>query len=187
MIIYFSMLETDSDRDVFQKLYEENRQKLYYIAWNILHHEADAEDAVHTCFFKMAEHFAKYRHLSYEDLVKLFSVAVKNAARDIARGYAKQGDFFGEGNSGEEYIPDIGPDLLEQVIERYENNLIKQALMQLTEDEREFLNLQYGLELKPKDIATLMGMTPQAVRKKMLRCRNKVAKVLEGREYESLR
>ena len=187
MIVYLSMLETDSDRDVFQKLYDENRQKLYYIAYKILHHEADAEDAVHTCFVKMAEHFAKYRHLPYEDLVKLCCTIVRHTATDTTREYAKKGIFYDGVGQGEDQIPDVLPDVLDQLIERCENDLIMQALMHLTEEEREFLNLQYGLGLKPKDIGSLLGMPSQAVRKKMLRLRNKLAKVLEGEEYECLR
>lgn len=187
MIVYLSMLETDSDRDVFRKLYDENRQKLYYIAFKILHHEADAEDAVHTCFVKMAEHFAKYRHLPYDELVKLCCTIVRHAATDTAREYAKKGYPLDEEGFGEGHVLDQLPDVLDQMIERFENDLIMQALMQLTEDEREFLHLQYGLGLKPKDIATLLGMPPTAVRKKMLRLRNKLAKVLEGEEYECLR
>lgn len=36
MIIYLNMLETEEDRDVCQKLYEENKQKLFRIANKIL-------------------------------------------------------------------------------------------------------------------------------------------------------
>ena len=187
MIAYLSMLETDSDRDVFQKLYDENRQKLYFIAFKILHNEADAEDAVHTCFVNLAETFAKYRHLPYEDLVKLCCTIVKHAATDTAREYKKKVHFYDEGGLGECQISERSPDVLDKLIERFENDLIMQALIQLTEDEREFLYLQYGLGLKPKDIASLLGIPPQAVRKKMMSCRQKLAKVLEGEEYENLR
>ncbi len=187
MIAYLSMLETDSDRDVFQKLYDENRQKLYYIALQILRNEADAEDAVHTCFVKLAETFAKYCHLPYEELARLCRTIVRNAANDTAREYKKKGNFYDEAGLGECQIPDCAPDVLDQLIARFENDLIMQALMCLTEDEREFLYLQYGLGLKPKEIALLLDKPSSAIRKKMLRCRHKLAKILEGEEYESLR
>lgn len=187
MIVYFSMLEDASDRDVFQKLYDENKQMLYHIAFKILHNEADAEDAVHTCFVKMAESFARYRHLPYDDLVKLCCTIVRHTATDIGREYAKKTFYHDEMGQGEDQVPDMSPDILDQMIERYEKHLIKQALMELTEDERELLYLQYGLGLKPKEIATLLDKPPQAVRKKMMRCRNKLAKILEGEDYECLR
>ncbi len=187
MIVYLSMLETEAERDVFQKLYEENRQKLYFIAWKILRNEADAEDAVHTCFLKVADKFANYSHLPYVELVRLCSTVVRNAATDIAREYEKKGNFESGAYHNSDGVPDISPDVLDVLIERYEKGLVMQAIMQLTEEEKEFLYLQYGMEFKPKVIGELMDMTSASVRKKMFSCRKKVAKILEGDEYEGLR
>lgn len=184
MIVYVSMLESNSDKDVFQKLYDENRQKLYRTAYKILHNEADAEDAVHTCFVKLAANFAKYRHLPYENLVMLCTTIVKNAANDIHREYAKETHFYDEDGLGECHAAVTTPDVLDQLIKQYDSDLIIQALMELTEEERELLTLQYGLEQKPKDIAKLLDIPPHAVRKKMLRCRHKLARILEGKNYE---
>lgn len=187
MILYLSMLETESDRDVFQKLYEENRQKLFCIADKILRNEADAEDAVHTCFLKVADKFAEYRHQPYVNLVRLSCTITRHAATDIAREYEKKGNFTSEVHQGEDDVPDISPDILDQLIERHDKHLITQAVMQLKMEEREFLHLQYGLELKPRVIGELLGMTPEIVRKKIFRCRRRLAKILEDDEYEGLR
>jgi len=187
MIVYFSMLDTESDRDVFRKLYEENRQMLFGIAYDILRNKADAEDAVHTCFLRVADNFAKYRHKPYVALVKLCCTIVRHAATDIAREYQKKTTINNEMSDLMLEIPDIMPDIPDQLIEQYEGHLITQALFQLEEDERDFLVLQYIWELKPKVIGELLGMSSGAVRKKMLKCRNKLAKILEGKEYEGLR
>ena len=186
MIMYLSMLETESDRDVFQKLYEENRHKLYHIARKRLQNEADAEDAVHTCFLKMAEKFAEYRHQPYENLVKICNTVVKNSATDILREYEKKASFSNEDLSCGDNLPDVAPGILEQLIVRQEQELVTQALMELTDEEWEILSLQYGMRLKPKAIGELLGMTSGVVRKKSLRCRNKLAKILEDKGYESL-
>ncbi len=185
MIMYLSMLESESDRDVFQKLYEENRQKLYHIARKKLQNEADAEDAVHTCFLRMAEKFAEYRHQPYENLLKICCTVARNAATDIAREYERKANFSDEVSFGEDTVPDIAPDILEQIIGRYEQTLVTQALMELTEDERDILTMQYGMGLKPKTIGELLGLPSEAVRKKTLRSRNKLAKILEDKGYES--
>lgn len=187
MIVYLSMLETESDRDVFRKLYEENGHMLFGIANGILHNKADAEDAVHTCFLRVAENFAKYRHRPYVSLVKLCCIVVKRTATDITREYEKKASFVNEVTDWEDDVADRAPDIPDQLIQKYDRHLITQALFQLEEDEREFLGLQYVLELKPKVIGELLGMSSGAVRKKMLKCRNKLAKILEGKEYEGLR
>lgn len=186
MVMYFSVLETESDRDVFQKLYRENRQKLYAIARKRLPSEADAEDAVHTCFLKMAERFADYRHQPYKNLERIACIIVCNAATDIWRKYQNNATLTDEADFCED-IPDVSQDVLEQVMEKFTQSLVAQALMELTKEERDLLNLQYGMGLKPKTIGKMLEVSSGTVRKKTLRCRNKLAKILEDKGYESVR
>ena len=186
MIIYFNVLETEADRDVCQKLYEENRQKLFRIANKIVQNRTDAEDAVHSCFSKVINNFEDYRNMSYEELVIMCQTIVKHDAIDIVREHKKTVNFTDEGHLGEDDVVGLSPDILDQLIERHEKTLVTQAIMELKEDERELMYLQYVSELKPKEIAKLLDTTSGAVRKKTLRCRNKLAKILEGYGHESL-
>ncbi len=187
MIIYLNMLETEDDRDVCQKLYEENKQKLFRIANKILQNTADAEDAVQICFSKIIGDFDTYRNMPYEELVMLCQTIVKHDAINIIREHKKTVSFTDEMHLGEDEIEWSTPDILDQLVERYEQSLVLQAIMELKEEERELMYLQYVSGLKPKDIAKLFSTTSSVVRKKTLRCRNKLARVLEGYEYECLR
>lgn len=187
MIIYFNVLETEADRDVCQKLYEENGRKLFHIADSILHNKADAEDAVQTCFLKLINNFDGYRNIPYDELVILCQTIVKHNAIDIIREHKKTVSFTDEIHLGEGDAIDLASDVLVQVIDKYESNLVLQAIMQLNEDERRLMYLQYIYGSKPKDIAKQLGTTSAVVRKKTLRCRNKLAKILEGYEHENLR
>ena len=187
MIIYLNMLETEDDRDVCQKLYEENKQRLFRIANKILQNTADAEDAVQICFSKIIGDFDDYRSMPYDELVILCQTIVKHDAIDIIRQHKKTVNFTDEMHLGEDDVESFTPDILDQLIEHYEQDLVVQAIMELEEDERELMYLQYVSGLKPKDIAKLFSTTSGVVRKKTLKCRNKLAKVLEGYEYECLR
>lgn len=55
------MTKTKVDQTIVHKLYAENKQKLYFIAWRILKDEMRAEDAVHNGFLKMVKGFDKYK------------------------------------------------------------------------------------------------------------------------------
>ena len=187
MIVYFNLLETEYDRDVCQKLYEENKQKLFRIAYNVLHNTADAEDAVQSCFSKVIKNFERYRNKPYEELVIICQVIVKHDAIDSIREQKKKVIFTDEVYLGEDDIAIWTPDVLDELINRNEKDLVLQAIMELDEEERELMYLQYVSEFKPKDIAKLFSTTSAAIRKKTLRCRNKLAKILEGYEYEGLR
>ena len=185
-MMYVTMLESAADKAIFQKLYEENCQKMYYVAWKVLHNEENAEDAVHNGFLNLANNFANYRHQSYENLVKICCIIVKNAAIDIIRENEKQCNFSKEKGFTEDSLPDIGPDILEKIMKQQEKSIVVQALMELEEDERELIYLQYAAGLKPKEIGEMLNMTSAAVRKKTFTCRNKLAKSLESKGYERL-
>ena len=187
MIIYFNVLETEYDRDVCQRLYAENKQKLFRIANKILQNTADAEDAVQSCFSKIIDNFQDYRDIPYDEMVILCQTIVKHEAIDITREHKKTVHFTDGIYLGEDDVVSYTPDVLDQLIEHYEQSLVVQAIMELNEDERELMHLQYVVGLKPKDIAKLFSTTSGVVRKKTLRCRLKLAKILEGYDYECLR
>lgn len=187
MISYLNLLETDADREIFHKLCEENEQAFFLAAMKLLQNEADAEDAVQSCFLKMIDNFANYRHKPYIDLVRICYATIRHNAIDILRDRKKKADFTDETYEWEENTADLSPGILEQMIEKYESSLVQQALMQLEPEEREILNLQYVLELKPKEIAAQLNTTSDIVRKRIFRCRQKLEKILEGFGYECLR
>ena len=178
MIIFLEMLETENENNVFRKLYEENRQMLFHIANQILRNEADAEDAVHTGFLKMAECFEKYSSQSYENLVSICCAIVRNAATDIARERNKIKTFDESIISWENSVADTSVDILGELIKKSEQRLVLQALMKLSAEEREYLYLQYVMNIKPKDIGELLNKEPAFVRKKIFLCRKKLADIL---------
>ena len=187
MIVYLNMLETEADREIFQKLYEENKLMLWHIVRKVVRNELDAEDAVHTCFLRLAENFSRYRNQPYGNLVKLCIVIAKNVATDISREYQKAGDIGKENIDWEEHVEDFSPDVLDKVIKKYEEQLLDQAVEQLSDEEKRLVFLRYVLGFKPKKIARIYGMDYETIRKKLHRSKNKLAKILEEDEYEGLR
>ena len=59
MMIYLQMIETQEDRSVFERVYHRYRNMMYTVAYDILHNESDAEDAVHAAFVSIAEKKSK--------------------------------------------------------------------------------------------------------------------------------
>lgn len=59
MIIYLQMLETPEEKSKFEQLYLEYKGLMFHVAYEILHNEQDAEDAVHQAFVKIAENIKK--------------------------------------------------------------------------------------------------------------------------------
>ena len=59
MLIYMMMLETPEEKSKFEQLYLEYKGLMFHVAYEILHNEQDAEDAVHQAFVKIAENIKK--------------------------------------------------------------------------------------------------------------------------------
>lgn len=180
---YLNLLETDDDKKIFEKLYEENKQKLYLVANKVLVNEADAEDAVHTCFLNLAEHFHKYRERSYDTLEKMCTMITKNVALDIVRHRKYESTVMESSAYLDDNLPDLETDVLRDVIHNEQEEVLGKAMFQLTEEERALMYLRYGMLLKPKDIAELLNSSSASIRKKTLYCRNKLAKILEVEGY----
>jgi hypothetical protein len=45
LFFYYTLLDTDDDKDQFSELYLKHRQDMYAVAYSILHNREDAEDA----------------------------------------------------------------------------------------------------------------------------------------------
>ena len=60
MLVYLQMIETQEEKIKFEALYEEYRGYMYHIAYKILQHDRDAEDAVHSAFVTIAENIQKF-------------------------------------------------------------------------------------------------------------------------------
>ena len=50
MIVYLQIIETAEERSKFEQLYLEYKGLMFHVAFDILHNEQDAEDAVHQAF-----------------------------------------------------------------------------------------------------------------------------------------
>ena len=82
---YLMSLNSDDDRRLFEYLYNEYKNKLYYIAYKMLGNEASAEDAVHDTYMKVINHIEKFYDISEEHIRNLIILILKNRVRDMLR------------------------------------------------------------------------------------------------------
>jgi RNA polymerase sigma-70 factor (ECF subfamily) len=64
--------------------------------------------------------------------------------------------------------------------------LLEEAMARLSLQDRELITLSYFKELSSAEVAELMGLEPGTVRVYLMRAREKLKKMLEGREHELL-
>ena len=84
----------------------------------------------------------------------------------------------------DEVIPDITSEKLERILKQCDQEIIIQAILQLKEEDKIFLKLQYGIGLSTEEIGEFLDMPQQSVRKRMQYCRNRLAKVIERGKWD---
>lgn len=85
MILYLQMIESQEDKTNFEKIYHAYRGLMYYTAFQILNHQQDAEDAVHSAFVKIAEHIEKISDPVCPQTRSLIVIITRNNAIDLLR------------------------------------------------------------------------------------------------------
>ena len=85
MIVYLSALDSQEKKSKFEQIYLAYRKQMYYTAFQILQHDADAEDAVHHAFIKIAENIDKFFEVECPKTRSLCVTIVENKAIDIYR------------------------------------------------------------------------------------------------------
>lgn len=94
--VYLSVLDTAEDKTEFEDLYIKYRQRMYAVAYKILHNIEDSEDAVHNAFLKIADNFEMIKKFSCQELQSYIVIIVRNSSINIYRKNKKDSEHLAE-------------------------------------------------------------------------------------------
>ena len=156
---YLMSLNSDDDRRLFEYLYNEYKNKLYYIAYKMLGNEASAEDAVHDTYMKVINHIEKFYDISEEHIRNLIILILKNRVRDMLRQNRAEPVPFDE----EEY--------------QAKYNLVSDDSYNADKDEMKEC-------LKLLEIADILNIGSKAVNSRIFRAKRMLSEIIAEREEE---
>lgn len=182
MLIYLSALETERDRCYFQKIYEENYRKMFYVAMRMLKEQTEAENAVHDAFLSLAEHFERYGRLSCRELGGLCVTITKHKAIDILRKKQHISEKELETLMIGRIDPDHDPQ--EQLVRDEQTKLVHRVLEQLPEVFKIALDLKYYYQYSNSEIADVLGVSLKTVEMRLYRAKIKMKELIEHEEKE---
>lgn len=167
MLIYLQMIEDDSDKGKFERLYNTYKQTMYQVAFDILHNNDDAEDAVHDAFVSIAKNIKK---ISDVDCLKTYSYVViisERKAIDIYRKNQKitDVDYGGSGGGVVINIPVEQP--------------LYVAMAKLPANYREILLLRFANGYTQKELSKILDMSPANVQQTLYRAKKALQKRLD--------
>ncbi len=182
MITYLQLLDTPQEKKAFTVLYEKYHRQLYNRAMHLMKDSAAAEDLVHDTFLTVTKNMDKImeadylknwgylltilQHLAFNEMKK----RKKTLSHDLETDYGRTAS---EENIEDEYIRNETAVLLAKLIR------------QLDYPYRQVICLQYYNGLKTREIAEVMNLSRENVKKISQRAREKLKKQLIKRGYDN--
>ncbi len=171
---YLSMVETDEERDLVTKLYTTYDKMMYHIAYKILNNKQDAEDAVSDTFVRIIRKYLdKVSDPESEKAKAFIIVTTKSTAKNIYRKRQR------EAHSDLDELYDVGEDKLEEDFSRKcDAEMVHKALDKLEESQKEVLRYKYFYYNSIEEIAEILGISEDGVRKRMRRAEQNLMKIV---------
>lgn len=175
MIIYLAMIDSPEGRHKFEFIYNHYKNLMYYTASKILGDTRDSEDTVHDAFLKIIEIIDDITDVECPQTRSLIVTITENKSIDLYRKRRRQKITPFE----EEYlgVPDRSD------IDRVEDSeALTRAIASLPGKYREVLFLKYSHGYSTDEIASLLSMSAENVKKTIQRARKKLEQFLESEE-----
>lgn len=181
---------TDDDRLFAEKIYIEYGDYMYAVAYDVLKHKEDAEDAVNDAMCKIIKYLSKFEESANEEVCNMVIICIRSIVKNKAiDNYNKnkkrakhQADLYIKDEETDDYImcdfKDESADLEDVVIKKEECEIVRKALLELSEDMQDAVNLVYMCGYSSVEAADFLGISDNAVRARLFKARNKLRKIL---------
>ncbi len=170
---------TENNNRKVEELYEFYEQPMYRIAYAILHHVQQAEDAVHDAFVAIMRSNADIGDPRSPETKQFVIQTVRNTAINRYRKNSRETMIFTELDDTASQIPDKVNSVEERMKQMEQREIAEELMKGLSESERQVLSLRCEEELSFREIAEILGISESAVRKRFERAR-KAAQKQEG-------
>lgn len=174
--IVMSMVDSPEDKRKVEKLYEKYHKLMYVLAYNILKHHEDAEDAVIESWEKIICHLDKINEIDCQETKSFFVIVVERTAIDYYRKNKKRGNVQVLIDEYEESPYFVTKDKALENLELY------QVLRHIPKKYSDVLILHYVNGFTGKEIGNLLGIKEDAVMARLSRGRKRLKKELGSNE-----
>lgn len=175
MLIYLSLIESESERSKFEVIYHTYKGLMFRVANGILHNEHDAEDAVHHAFLKIIHILETINDPECHKTKGLVVIIVERIAIDLYRRKKRHGTVPLDG----EWADQPGRSETELIAERA---AIAEAIAALPTRQREVVLLKYDHGYSHREIAQILSMEETNVRKTLQRAKERLSVILQEQE-----
>ncbi|HIX93735.1 MAG TPA: RNA polymerase sigma factor [Firmicutes bacterium] len=179
----------DDDRSFVAEIYECHKNKIYAIAIGILHNEHDAGEALQETMIQIINNIDAFRESNKDELKNRLMILTNTIARNVAiniyrRKQTKQkyeGEMFYKSDD-DDILPldveDTSSNTEETVISNEEYRHVRDALLRISSDLADAVNLVYYCGLSCAEAAKLVGISDSAMRNRIFQAKKKLREIL---------
>lgn len=166
------------NRDCFVEIYKENYHFMYHVAYGILQHQEDAENAVQDAFVTLAETKEKYLRSDNKNIKGLCIIIAKNKALDILRKRKVMSEESLENLVIYDTVPQNQPEEAYLIEEGKE--WLTRVIAKTPEMSRIVLELKYVYEYNIYEIAQILGISKKTAEIRLYRAKLKMREIIEN-------
>lgn len=170
-----SMLETDEQKNELAEFYKKNKNRIYGIAFSRLHNRETAEDAIQEAFLNIVKYpksfFGLEEHKKISYMLTVLGNTISRFLKDSGR------------NSFDELDEEIESDYLsveDTVIGNIAAEELKRYIKELPEARRSVMELKLVHGLSNSQIADVLDISEEAVRKRISNTYKQIKAFLNG-------
>lgn len=175
---------SEDDRDFVSVIFEEYGKQMYSIALDILKNEHDADDALQETMYKIIKYVDKFADDDKSKIRNKIMIGLRASIRNTSfRNYRKKQNKNKYESDEEEVEIDIEDEfaIVDDIVIKGEDcRKIKDALLVLSSDLQDTVNLVYYCDFSCVEAAKFLGVTDNAVRNRLYQARKKLKEVLRG-------
>lgn len=174
------VFDTSEERDKFQLLYEKYRSLIFYILKSIVHDSWVAEDLTQDTFLKLSRHLNKIGKIEQPETRYYIVTIAKHLAFDYLRKEKNHPSYSIENENQDNIFTE--ENVMAFCIEMEEYDMLLALISKLKDIYKIPLQLKYINGLSTKEIAKVLDLSPDTVKKRITRAKSQLQQLLNERK-----
>lgn len=180
MLFYLTLIDNETDRDLFEQIYNDYKKRMLFVANRVLHDQYEAEDAVHNALIGIAKNINTVKKLEPDKVASYILTAAYKSALNSAKHTVKE-EIYSLSDDFNQISDDNFFERL-RIRERYDE--VIEGIKSLKPIYREVLYLHYVSDLSAKKIGHLLNRKVRTVEKQIERGKQLLLIKLENTSSE---
>lgn len=194
MMIFEMLLaiESEEEKSVVEQIYSAHFKKMCQVCYNILMHAQDAEDAAMSAMVRIAENASKFLDKDRNEIAVLVVIYTRNAALSYYNQRKRRNTIsttvYDENVADDVQMefPDESQDVQKIVINNETLHMIKAALEQLSDEQKDVILLRYYYGYRYTEMTKILGVPENVIRARAFRAKKKLRELLGEEAYERM-